>query len=209
MDIFIYITEIIGTVAFAVSGAMVSVKKHMDVFGVVFLGVTTAIGGGIIRDTVLGKLPPAVFSEPIYLYISLLVSLLVFVVAYMHRDRYFENEEKIDKINNIFDALGLGIFAVVGTSAAQNCGAGTLLCLFAGLSTAVGGGIVRDTLLSEIPFVLNKRIYAVAAVLGSGIFLFLTNHGVGTAISTLAGVTAVFLLRVLATAFRWHLPRIK
>ena len=110
--------EIIGTVSFAVSGALVAIKAGLDIFGVLFVGVITAFGGGICRDLLIGRTPPALFSSFNMFLIALLTGTLVFIIAYVKRQHFDEWRRKIDHINNFFDAVGMGAFAVMGTEVA-------------------------------------------------------------------------------------------
>ena len=201
--------EIVGTVAFAVSGAMVSVSKRVDLFGVLFLGMITALGGGCVRDVLLGQLPPAMFSNFTYVTVALLSALAVFLMARKFKERYLSRETLIEQINNVFDALGLGAFAVVGAEAAITAGHGGngFLVVFMGMTTAIGGGVLRDLLLREIPFVLKKRIYAIAAICGALVYYLGWLAQLPEALCLFAGVAVTFILRLLATIFKWNLPK--
>ena len=164
-----FILEIIGTISFAISGAMIAIQKKVDIFGVLFLGIITAFGGGLIRDITLGNLPPAMFRDTKYLIFATIASLSVFLTATIFKTAYILNESLIDTINNIFDAVGLGAFSVIGAQLTIQLyeNAGTFLIIVMGMITGIGGGILRDLLVREIPFVLKKRVYAVAAILGA------------------------------------------
>ncbi len=203
-------TELIGTVSFAISGSMVSIQKRTDFFGVLFLGAVTAVGGGIFRDLLIGTTPPIAFVNRKYVLIALLTSLILFIVVRCAREQYIKWEQHLGTINNIFDAIGLGIFSVVGVQAGIRSGQADNLffCLFLGLATGVGGGIIRDLMLCEIPFVLKKRIYAVATLLGGGSYwclAYLLSQDVAT--SSAISVLLVFTIRMLATKYRWSLPK--
>ncbi len=210
MDIIFITLEWIGVIAFSVSGAMVSVKKGMDLFGVVLLGLLTAFGGGIMRDCLLGRIPPAFFTNYEMILGGTLAALLVFGVAYFLKEKYFANEKAIEQINNVFDALGLGAFAVTGSRIALETvwGEKWFLTVSMGLLTAIGGGLLRDLMLREIPFVLNKRIYATAALAGAVLYFVIRALGAGETAAPLAGIALTFLLRMLATHYSWNLPRI-
>ncbi len=201
--------EILGTVAFAISGAMVAIEKRVDLFGVLFLGFVTAMGGGVVRDITLGDFPPRMYRDPTNLLLSLAVSLVVFCLARMLQSRYLRNEVLIEQINNVFDALGLGAFSVTGARVAIEAGYGfnATLVLFMGMTTAIGGGVLRDLLIREIPFVLKKRIYAVASLCGAGLYWACWRLHAGEEAAVLAGVLITFLLRMLATRFKWNLPK--
>ena len=210
MDAVFIALEWIGVIAFAVSGAMVSVKKGMDLFGVVFLALVTAFGGGIMRDCLLGRVPPAFFTNYALIAGGVFAALSVFGVAYFMKEKYFANESAIEHVNNVFDALGLGAFAVTGSRIALEAvwGGKWFLTVSMGLLTAIGGGLLRDLMLREIPFVLNKRIYASAALLGGVCYFVLQAAGVGGTLSSCVGILVTFILRILATHYEWNLPRI-
>lgn len=203
-----YILEIIGTVAFAVSGAMVAVERRLDVFGVVFLGMITAVGGGIIRDLLLGRFPPAAFTNMEYVLTACAVSLAVFLVAYFADKTYFSKAKLAEDVNNIFDAIGLGAFSVSGTQIGIAAGYGdnTFLCIFLGMLTGIGGGLLRDMMSRSVPFVLRKRIYAIAAIMGAAVYYILNRNGVSSALSIFSGVGLTCAIRILATVFKWNLP---
>ncbi len=207
---FLVLLELVGTVSFALSGAMQAIGKRTDFFGVLFLGVVTAVGGGIFRDVLLGKVPPTVFMEEIYVLTALATGVVVFCVIRKIRKAYELYQQQVVMINNIFDAMGLGIFTVVGIEAAQNAqhGENLFFCLFLGLITGIGGGVLRDLMLQEIPFVLKKRIYAVASLLG-GCTYWVCTHVVPLEIpiATMASVGVVFTVRMLATKYQWNLQK--
>lgn len=201
--------EIVGVVAASLAGSMRAIAKKVDMFGVLLLGMITALGGGIIRDMTLGNLPPRNFLNHNLLIISALVSLATFWVARLTQEHYQREEEMIARINNVFDALGIGAFAVSGAAVAIATGHSYsgVLVVYAGMITAVGGGILRDVLLRDIPFILKKRIYAVAALSGSLTYYLLLLAGVPDGWAAGAGVAVVFILRMLATIFRWNFPK--
>jgi len=153
--------EIIGTIAFAISGALIGIRKKLDLFGVIFLAMTTAVGGGIFRDILIGITPPTAFINPTACIISIITAFVVFFF-------YDEKFNKLEKIITISDALGLGVFTAVGcrTAILHNVD-GIFAVIFMGMCTGVGGGIIRDILAKDIPFVLKKEIYAVASIIGA------------------------------------------
>lgn len=201
--------EFAGTVSFAISGAMVAVKKRVDLFGVLFLGITTALGGGMLRDVMLGIVPPAMFYNPVNLTAAAGVSLLVFLIAAAFKDRYLSEEQTIDAINNVVDALGLGAFTVIGVQAAMNAGhtGNMIVQVFMGMVTGIGGGLIRDLMVMEIPFVLRKRVYAVASIAGGCLFCLLSRYNVPEYLSVFGSILTVFSIRILATRFKWNLPK--
>ena len=211
MDLLFTVIEYIGVIAFTVSGAMVSIRKEADLFGVLFLSVMTAFCGGIIRDICLGMTPPAFFSEAAApkVITSIAVALAVFLIALIFKKAYVANEERIDKINNVFDALGLGIFAVTGTNIALAAGhTAPFIAILMGLVSGIGGGMFRDLALGSVPFVIKKRVYAVATILGASLYYVLAVViNVGEFYAMLAGVLSTFTLRMCATVFKWNMPK--
>ena len=163
------IIEYVGIVAFSVSGAMIAIRRKTDLFGVLLLGIITSFGGGLTRDVILGISPPVMFSNNLELILSLSVSLIVFLIAKSFSKNYLKEEAKIEHINDVFDALGLGLFVVIGAKVAIDNGylGNPVIVISAGLITGVCGGLLRDVLTMSVPFILIKRIYAVAAILGS------------------------------------------
>ena len=210
-ELVLFIFEMVGTVAFAISGAMIAIKKRVDIFGVIVLSSMTALGGGIVRDILIGHLPPTMFSDYRYVLAAVVTSVVVFVVAYIFRDLYRRSESTVDAVNNIFDALGLGIFTVMGAKVAIGSGftVNGILVVCLAVITGVGGGIIRDIMLKEIPFVLKKRIYAVASILGGTAYHLMYVNNVNIRIATVAAVLIVFTVRILATVFKLDLPKIK
>ena len=211
MDEFIFILELIGTVAFASSGAMIAIEKKMDIFGVNVLGATTAVGGGIMRDIILGLTPPGAFSHPVYVLVAALTSTILFVIAYA-KPTAFESRVKTDYYDKLMfwcDTAGLGIFTVVGIQAAVRAvgGENVFFFVFIGTLTGVGGGVLRDIMAGETPYILVKHIYACAAIAG-GIVCVVGRTAFGEAYGTILGLAASVLLRFLAAHFRWNLMRV-
>ena len=152
--------EIIGTIAFAISGALIGIEKKLDLFGIIFLAITTAVGGGIFRDIIIGSAPPTAFVNPTSCIISIITALVVFF--------FYEKINKFEKIIIISDALGLGVFTAIGCKTAiLHSANNAFIVITMGLSTGVGGGILRDVLVKNVPFILKKEIYAVASIAGS------------------------------------------
>ena len=206
MNVLVFILEMIGTVAFAVSGAVVALKKRMDIFGVAVLGVTTAVGGGVMRDLLLGKTPPAMFTDPVYALVAVVVSLVVFLPFV--RRRVLSNNRAYELMLLISDSAGLGAFAAVGTQAVMDSAYSDnlFLAVFLGTITGVGGGVLRDLLANKIPKILAKRIYACAAIAGALTCALLWNTA-GEMWAMLACIVLTVVLRVLAAHFKWSLPR--
>lgn len=163
METFQFYFELIGAAAFAISGAALGIRKEMDLFGVAMLGMTTAVGGGMLRDTMLGLTPPAALRDPVQALVAIAVSILVFFVwrrrkAELH-NRYAET------VLLLADSLGLGIFSAHGAAIAIQAGYGAnwFLVLFMGMLTGVGGGVLRDVCSAERPYIFTKHVYACAS----------------------------------------------
>lgn len=209
VNLFFQLGEWIGTAAFAVSGAMVAIDKGTDLFGVLFLAVITALGGGTLRDVLIGYFPPRMFSNFQYVLLSVLCAAIVFLLARTHREGYVVHERQVEGINNVFDAIGLGVFAVSGARIGMEAGFAdnVFLVTFLGMTTAIGGGMMRDVMIQEIPFVLKKRIYAVAAIAGALSYALLCRAGMHAMLAYALGWLVTTSLRLLATVFRWNLPK--
>ena len=198
MDI-IYILDLIGTAAFAASGAWVGVRKHMDLFGVLVLGIVTAVGGGTLRDLLLGDIPPFSLKDEAYIYIAIVVSLVVFA----NRKRF----ELFEKPLLYFDAIGLGTFVVIGTTKAIDFQLGALGAVLMGVMTGTAGGVMRDLLANQVPLILRREIYASACVAGGALLVILEEAGVTPAAAALLSAGTVILVRLLAIHYDWSLPK--
>ena len=207
----LFILEIIGTVSFTVSGSIIAIKRGLDIFGVCFVGGITAVGGGIMRDILIGKIPPSFFTSYHSFAITLVTAIVVFIVAYVFRRKFVELSEKTEHINNIFDAMGLAAFSVMGTEVAfvNGFGENAIFSVTLGMLTGVGGGIIRDVLTDSTPYVLKKHVYALASILGSLVYYFSRLNTADVLIPTIVSITLIFALRMLATRFLWSLPKIK
>ena len=191
------------------SGAMAALEHEADIFGVIFLAVVTALGGGVIRDLLLGVTPPKMFVSYVYLAVAAVAALVVFADAYIRREKYRKHRDKLDSINNMFDAVGLAVFTVSGMNTAMQQSDNVLLILVLGMSTGVGGGMLRDMMINKMPKVLRKRVYAVASLLGGGVYYGLFALGVHETIAAVSGMVVIIALRVLATVYKWNLPAIR
>ncbi len=203
--------EWIGTVSFAVSGALVAIGCSLDIFGVVTVGCITAVGGGIIRDVIIGNIPPRVFEKPLILLVAVLTSILVFVIAYIYRKHFKEFREATETYNNFFDALGLAAFSITGveTVCISDCADNVLLAIILGVITGVGGGIMRDVLVNEKPYVLTKHIYAVVSVVGCSIYYLLSILYGHKILATFFVLVFTVLTRLLAARSHWGLTKNK
>lgn len=196
------IFEIIGTIAFAISGATTAIRREFDLFGVVVLGMITSVGGGMLRD-VIGNSAPAIFYDRTMLLLAFITSIITFLVMYnninLTATKYFH------WIFTISDAIGLAVFTVFGCQKMlpfYQPG----VCVFFGVLTGVAGGLIRDVLAGQTPYVLSKHFYACSCIIGATIYVFLQPHY--GSISILAGISSIFVLRILAVKFRWNLPKV-
>lgn len=202
MDIFILVLELIGAAAFAVSGAMTGIRKNMDIFGAFVLALTVAVGGGIIRDIILGAFPPAMFQNPIYALTAFLTCLIVFIPQV--RDLL----ERSSRVMLLADSIGLGIFTVSGAMRAFEVSENptVFLAVFVGVITGVGGGLLRDVMAGDMPYVFVRHIYATASIAGALLFCILMPYTNGY-VAMLSGAVLIVLIRLLASHYRWSLPK--
>lgn len=205
------IVELIGIMAFAISGAMVAIQKKLDIFGIVVLGITTALGGGVIRDLLLGRVPPMMFQKPIYAVLATICSIATFFVIAKGKPIDMRKKERYNSIINLLDAVGLGVFAATSVNlvVTQYPHPGIFLSVFMGTVTAVGGGVLRDMMSNEIPLILKKRVYAVAAILGSITYYVLWYCKLSLSLAMLISVSITVLIRLLAKKYCWNLPAIR
>ena len=197
------ILEIIGTIAFAISGALVGIEKRMDILGVAILGATTAVGGGIMRDLLLGSTPPQALQHPLYLIIAVCSAIVIFFSRI--RSALRRNRVLFDAVLLVMDSIGLGVFTSVGIGAAKQLGSGMVISAFVGVVTGVGGGVMRDIMSGDIPFVFRKYFYCSASIIGAVVTAALWDT-IGAVPAMLLGAAVIVLLRFLAARFRWRLP---
>ena len=173
-----------------------------------FLALISALGGGIMRDILLGYFPPRMFTSYSYLLVVFISAMAVFFDAFSWHERYHAHKEKLDQTNNLFDAIGLASFTVVGMDAAIASYAleNPVLVISMGVVTGVGGGLLRDVLTNTMPRIFVKRIYAVASLLGAGVYYVLLILGVPTVVGAVVSMASVISLRFLATRYKWNLP---
>lgn len=171
----IFILELIGTIAFAFSGCMVANSKRMDIFGVWVLGTVTAVGGGAVRDVLLGQFPPNMFRDGVYVAAATATVVFWLWMAAKKGALPRRHFHQLTQVMDISDSIGLGVFAVVGSQTAIRCGYGGnwFLVIFVGVLTGVGGGLMRDVMANMMPMIFRKRIYASAAMAGSIVYVVL------------------------------------
>lgn len=209
-DIIVFLMEIIGTVAFAASGAMLGVEKKMDLFGVCVLGVITSVGGGMIRDIILGIVPPGVFQTPVYALVATVTSCVTFVFIYVKRQFLESHKGTYDRILLIMDSIGLGVFTVVGVNTGIMRGYmdHRFLLVFLGTITGIGGGILRDMMAGVPPYVFVRHVYACASIVGALVCVY-TYRVIGAVPSMVLSFCVIIAIRYLAAHYRWNLPRME
>ena len=190
--------DLIGTAVFALSGGLLAVRRNFDVIGVLVLSVAAGLGGGMLRDVLLGDAPPEALRNEIYLITALTAAL----VAFFFHPRVGQLRGSIA----LLDALGLGFFAVSGTLQSSSAGLGPVPAILLGVVTGVGGGVIRDLLALEVPLVLRRDVYALAALVGATAF-FAIDRISTQFMAASVGILLTFLLRILSMHFGWQAPR--
>ena len=200
--VLLQLLDLFGTAAFAVTGALKAVERKSDIVGIIILAAITGMAGGVIRDVTFGRLPPIAISNPLYVAITIAMAVAIFFLY-----RAFKKHEGLFLK---FDAIGLGVFTVIGASIAYNiAGLDFLAMAFAGMITAVGGGILRDVFVNEVPIVFVKELYASASFLGVVMLFALLWAGVDINVAAIPTIVAVTALRMTAMKYNWNLPRPK
>jgi uncharacterized membrane protein YeiH len=184
-----------GVFVFAVSGALTASRKELDILGFVFIGSVTGIGGGTVRDLLLGRIPVFWVGQPDYLLVTVAASVLVYFTAHLVERRY--------KLLLWADALGLALFSVLGARIALLAGTGPLVAIVMGVMTAAMGGLIRDVVCGERPLILAREIYVTAAVAGAAVCVLLLARGSPALLAEALGVLAAFAIR--GAAIRWSL----
>lgn len=196
-----YYIDLLGTLVFAVSGALAASDKNMyrDIFGVAFTGFVTAVGGGSLRDMILGTRPGWVADGNYLIVITIGVLVAVFFkyIIFKFRRTFF-----------LFDTMGIALYTVVGVLKSLEFGVSPLAAIILGMFSAVMGGVIRDTLINEIPLIFRKEIYATACLSGAALFVLLRYLGVSDNINAFSSVMLIFLIRILSVKYRWTLPKI-
>ena len=202
IEFFIYVLDLFGTMAFAVTGAFKAIEHKADIVGIIILATITGVAGGTIRDVILGKALPNSLIDPFYVIITVTSAIIIFLL-----------HSKMKKHWNVFlkfDAIGLGVFTVIGATFAYNMfGMNFLVIVLSGMLTAIGGGILRDVFVSQTPIVFVKELYASASFLGAAAFylvILLTNDVYA---GTISGLLLATGLRIVAMKYNWNLPKVK
>lgn len=201
-ELFIYILDLFGTMAFAVTGAFKAIEHKADIVGIIILATITGVAGGTIRDVVLGRFPPNSIVDPAYIGITVATGIVIFFL-YSHLKKHWNVFLK-------FDAIGLGAFTVIGATFAYTLfGLDFWVIISAGILTAIGGGILRDVFVNQIPIVFVKELYASASFGGVLIFYFTLYFGLDLYLATIFGFTMTTGLRLVAMKYNWNLPKVK
>lgn len=213
MNQMILMLEIIGTIAFSLSGAIAAIEKEMDLLGISIMGLITAVGGGIIRDITLDITPPNAFTKPIYFTISIITifTFIFLVLIYKHKSDLFKHIKlnHLKNAINVSDAIGLGAFTITGVNIAIQAGYqdNFLLLLFVGMITGVGGGILRDVFTSKTPYIFVKHIYGVASLIGAAAFIFLRQQ-INPEWAMLLCAGLIMIIRFISAKYKLSLPKI-
>jgi len=197
MSIFDFL-DLLGTAAFAISGALFAIKKRMDTFGVLIIAFVTAVGGGTLRDMLIGAERITWMKDLNYIYVIFISVILAIVfrkkIGYLSKSLF------------LFDTIGLGIFTIIGTEIGLQNDFHPLICVALGMITATFGGVIRDTLSNEIPLIFQKEIYATACIIGSSTFLILNNYGVDPNLNNILTILMIIVVRLIAVKFKLKLP---
>ena len=202
IDFFIYILDLFGTMAFAVTGAFKAIENKADIVGIIILATITGIAGGTIRDIVLGKTLPNSLIDPSYVFITVITAVVLFFL--------YSRMKKHWNVFLKFDAIGLGVFTVIGATFAYNLfGMNFLVIVLAGMLTAIGGGILRDIFVNQTPIVFVKELYASASFIGAVVFYFTLLITSEIYAATILGIILTTGLRLVAMKYNWNLPKVK
>lgn len=195
---FVHILDLAGTFVFAISGAAVAVNRRLDIFGILVLSFVAGNFGGITRDVLIGAVPPAALTDWAYLLVSVAAGLITFF--------WYAGIDELRSPVLLFDAAGLSLFAVTGAQKAIEFGLNPVMAALLGMLTGIGGGMMRDILVRDIPQVLRSDLYAIAALAGASIVVVGDRLGISYGVSALTGATLCFGLRFMAIRYGWHLP---
>jgi uncharacterized membrane protein YeiH len=196
---FINIIDILGTFSFAVSGAFAAMEKKLDPFGVLIICFVTAIGGGTLRDVLIGDLPVAWLSN-----LPATIVIIVGAIATLFFGGYLK---KLDRMLFLFDAIGLGLFTMIGIEKGIDHHLNMAICIMLGTVTGCFGGVLRDVLLNNVPLIFKKEIYAIAGIFGGCIFFLLLNIHIDRSLAYILGITLIVITRVLAVQFKLSIPK--
>ncbi len=202
--------DLVGTIAFAISGALLGIHKKMDIFGINILAITTACGGGILRDIVIGEIPPRAFRNPFYVGVAFIVANIIFIWLFSKRHMPQKLLPWCDTMVFWFDTLGLAAFTADGILIGIRAGYddNVFLLVFLGFITGVGGGVLRDIMANQMPDILRKHVYAMASIAGGIIMAMFYFYTGSQQISMILGFLIVIMLRYMAAKYKWNLPKV-
>jgi uncharacterized membrane protein YeiH len=192
--------DILGTIAFAISGVLVAMDKRLDVFGVFIIAFVTAVGGGTLRDVLIGNTPVGWMTQPNYTVIIIIT--VVFSVLFAGRLKHFR------KSLFLFDTIGIGLYTMIGIQKGLDAGLLPIMCIALGTMTACFGGVIMDILCNEIPVIFRREIYATVCILGGGVYFLMLLFPVNPDIPYITGIICIIVLRLLAVKFKIALPSI-
>ncbi len=199
-DTIVYALDIFGVICCAIAGTLLAQHKGLDVFGCILVAMVNAIGGGTMRDIALDRHPLFWMVDLNYVIVITITSLIVQI--------FFHLSHKIDKPLQFFDAIGLATFSVIGFKVALAQGAVPMIAVMMAVWTSIVGGMMRDIICNEIPLVLRKEIYITASIIGSCTYLSLDALGIHTGLNDMIMLSVIFVVRMLAITFDWHLPNL-
>lgn len=196
-----YLTiDILGTIAFAISGVLIAMEKKLDIFGVFIIAFVTAIGGGTLRDILIGNTPVVWMRD--YIYILVVLGTVVFAVLFVNQLKYLR------KTLFLFDTIGIGLFTMVGVEKGISADLLPIMCIALGTITACFGGVIRDILCNEIPVIFRKEIYATACILGASSYFLFRQLPINTEYAYVGAIVVTIIIRLLAVKFKIALPNV-
>ncbi len=196
-----YLTiDILGTIAFAISGVLVAMEKKLDIFGVLIIAFVTAVGGGTLRDMLIGNTPVVWMHELVYIFTIL--GAVIFAILFVNQLKYLR------KTLFLFDTIGIGLFTMVGIEKGLSADLMPVMCIILGTITASFGGVIRDILCNEIPVIFHKEIYATACILGGLSYFLLIQLPIDDTYAYSTAILIIILVRILAVKFHIALPNI-
>jgi uncharacterized membrane protein YeiH len=195
-----FVVDILGTVAFAISGVLVAMEKKLDLFGVFIIAFVTAVGGGTLRDLLIGNTPVGWMQTPVYLFVIL--ATVIVAILFVNQLKHFR------KSLFLFDTIGIGLYTMVGIEKGISAELLPVMCIALGTITASFGGVIRDILCNEIPVIFRKEVYATVCILGGAIYFILIQFPIDETFAYIAAIAAIIIMRLVAVKFRISLPNI-
>ncbi|MEE9363652.1 MAG: trimeric intracellular cation channel family protein [Cellulophaga sp.] len=197
---FYFTIDILGTIAFAISGVLVAMDKKLDLFGVFIIAFVTSVGGGTLRDLIAGHSPVSWLQEPVYMYV--IIGTVIFAILFQKQIKYLRTSLFL------FDTIGIGLYTMLGVEKGLAFGLSPIMCIALGTITACFGGVIRDMLCNEIPVIFRREIYATACILGATAYFLLDQLPFDATYAYIAGIVIVIGIRVAAVKFKIALPSI-